>query len=281
MNILTKIAVVFLLVLVLVASAVFINMTVVAPNWKVQYEQMKLRADLNAQDARLQKLHALRLDQDRRAVEKTRDDLQAELAKIKQDKMPSAAEILAQQLKGQIEELSTSYKQAVTNNQAMADRNQTLVAQLEEKRKQIDGLQKEVAGARVEMDQTRGKLEREERVVRALQRQLQDRDERIAELERGMERGPAGAPGTAAAATAAPTGKVEGTITAIKGDLASINIGSAQGVRNGNKLYVYRDARFVGYIQIREVDDAEASGIVVDRQLDPLPGDKVTNDLLK
>ena len=277
MNILTKISVVILLVLVLVASTVFINMAVVSPNWKYYYDQEKLRAAYNAQNARLQQLALLRVEQERKDAERRRDELAAQVAKLQQEKLPTPAE-----LPGKLDQFETSLKEQVAVNDAMNKRNELLVGQLDDKRKKIDELETNLRDARLEMVQTQRKLERSERVVQALQRQLQDRDERIRELELTMQRGPVtAAPGGTVATSAGVLPRVEGAITAVRGDLASINIGAAQGIKQGMKLYIYRDARFVGYLRVMEVQDGEAAGEIVDRQVDPIPGDKVTNDLLK
>ena len=282
MNILTKISVVILLVLVLVASTVFINMAVVSPNWKYYYDQEKLRAAYNAQNARLQQLALLRVEQERKDAERRRDELAAQVAKLQQEKLPTPAQLLVAEMKGKLDQFETSLKEQVAVNDAMNKRNELLVGQLDDKRKKIDELETNLRDARVEMVQTQGKLERSERVVQALQRQLQDRDERIRELELTMQRGPVtAAPGGTVATSAGVLPRVEGAITAVRGDLASINIGAAQGIKQGMKLYIYRDARFVGYLRVMEVQDGEAAGEIVDRQVDPIPGDKITNDLLK
>ena len=277
MNILTKICVVVLLVLVLFASITFINMATVPQNWRSLYQREKERADLNAQAIRFEKLHATRLSAELKDVLGRADQLARDLADAKKQTVPSPEELRTAELQAEIQAANTRLATLQLNVDAMSQRNDRLAKQLDDSRKTIDGLQKQNRRQATEITQLRGKLERSERVVRALQRQLQDRDERITELEKQVIQG-AGKTGTDTPPAAT---RISGTITAVRGELASINIGAAHGLTRGTKLYIYRAASFVGYLRVDEVDEGEAAGTIVDKQLDPVPGDKVTNDLLR
>jgi len=278
LNILTKICVVILLVLVLFASFTFINMATVPQNWKLQYQQERQKATLNAQAVRFEKLHSSRLGQELEDVKNRLNTVATELAAAKKAKEPNAADILVASLKGEVQTLTTRLTELQNNVEAMSKRNALLVAQLDGGRKVMDDLQKQNRRGTAEITQLRGKLERSERVVRALQRQLQDREERIQELEGQVLAG-----GGKTTPDSRPTAAtlISGTLTAVQGELASVNVGSAQGVSRGLKLYIYRGANFVGYLRVDEVDDGESAGTILDKQLDPIVGDKVTSDLLK
>ncbi|MCD6304465.1 MAG: hypothetical protein J7M21_05835 [Planctomycetes bacterium] len=280
MNILTKICIVVLLILVLFASFTFINMATVPQNWYQQYKLKSTEAMLNAQAARFEKLHASRLSQELKAVKAKADSLAADLADARKSRVPDPTETMAAQLKAELQSANTRLAELQLNVDEMSKRNERLLAQLDDSRKTIDDLQKTNRQSVVAITELRSKLEREQRVVHALQRQLQDRDERIAELEKRVDQLLAGAvPGKQGPPVAAAN--IAGTITAVQGELASINVGAAQGVTKGLKLYIYRNANFVGYLRVDEVDEGEAAGTIIDKQLDPMPGDKVTNDLLK
>jgi len=58
------------------------------------------------------------------------------------------------------------------------------------------------------------------------------------------------------------------TVLGVDGDVIRINIGSANGVRPGMRLVVYRGHRFGGFLKITEVDKNEATGVLVDNILD-------------
>ena len=276
MNILTKICVVVLLVLVLFASVTFINMAAVPENWRHRYDLELQRRLLSDQDARFAKLVNARALEERKDVEKRANDLATELAEARKDKVADPVALRTAALQAAIDAANTRLAELQLNVEAMGKRNEALAGNLDKSREAIAGLQKENRRAAGEITQLRGKLERAERVVAALQRQLMERDERIAELEKHTVRG-------AVPEKAGPpvVGKIAGTVTAVRGELASVNIGSAHGVVRGLKLYIYRDDRFVGYLRVDEVDEGESAGTVVDKQLDPVEGDKVTNDLLK
>jgi hypothetical protein len=66
-----------------------------------------------------------------------------------------------------------------------------------------------------------------------------------------------------------------GKITAVKDNMASVNIGRRHGVRPGMKLLVTRGSRFLAYLRVEVVDGTEAAGLVTDRRFDPRVGDEV------
>jgi len=67
----------------------------------------------------------------------------------------------------------------------------------------------------------------------------------------------------------------QGSITATKGDLASINLGAAQGVERGSKFAITRDGKLIGHLFIEVVEPRSAAGIVLDAAGPLHPGDRV------
>lgn len=277
MNILTKICVVVLLILVLVASVVFINMATVPHNYRAAYDQQKLRADLSTQAIRTQKLLTNAQATEIETLKLSRDNLAAQLAGVKTEQVSNPKDLLTAEMTSKITALNTDLLEVQLGLKAERERNVVLQGQLKAGWDEIAKMRETNTIAIADLTQARGELERSERVVQALERQLQDRSERIADLELQVKSPAAGA----AAAISVPKGQVTGTITSVRGELASINVGAAQGVTRGQKLYIYRNASFVGYLRLDEVDEGSAAGTIVDKQLDPTVGDKVTNDLLK
>jgi hypothetical protein len=80
-------------------------------------------------------------------------------------------------------------------------------------------------------------------------------------------------------AVAAAGPKVEGSITAVKGNLASLNIGEASGVKKGMRFIIYRGPDFVANLDIAHVDAASSAGVVVDAQREVKQGDKATTKI--
>ena len=61
--------------------------------------------------------------------------------------------------------------------------------------------------------------------------------------------------------------------------VASINIGRAKGVRKNMMLKVYRGGHFVAHLRIDMVETNTSAGVVLDKRLDVVQGDKVATDL--
>lgn len=276
MNILTKICVVVLTVLVLVASTVFITMATEPQNWRYHYDMKRQESELYAQSVRFEKLHADRLAADLKDTKALLDKISGELAALKAERLADPKDLLVAELKSEIETQTTRLTEQGLVLKAEAERNKQFSAQLDECRKTIDDLALKNRRDLAEITQLRGKLERAERTVQALHRQLRDRDERIQELERVVVAGPA-----AARREEQPTAgtKLIGSIDLIQGETARINVGAAQGAAKGQKLYIYRSDKLVGYIRIEEVDEDSAAGLLVDLKMPAARGDKVTNDL--
>jgi predicted Holliday junction resolvase-like endonuclease len=279
LNILTKICVVVLLILVLIASVVFINMATVPVNYRELYEKSQTQAALATQSARTSELVAKRQDQEIQSLIREKNDLNSTIADMRKKLVPDPVETQSKELMAKLQEAETHLAKLSADFEAAGKRNDLLAKQLEDARTEIIKHQKQIAEQIGKITEVSGELQRSERVVRALEQQLRDRDEKIKDIETQLAtRGGAGESG---AVQAAPQGQVTGTITAVRGEHASINVGAAQGVARGQKYYIYRNANFVGYLVIDETDEGEAAGTIIDKQLDPVIGDKITNDLKK
>jgi hypothetical protein len=73
--------------------------------------------------------------------------------------------------------------------------------------------------------------------------------------------------------------EIIGSITAVRGDLASLSVGSASGVKKGMEFTIYRGGDFVAFLRIANVDVADSTGIIADRTREPKVGDKASNNL--
>jgi hypothetical protein len=72
-----------------------------------------------------------------------------------------------------------------------------------------------------------------------------------------------------------PAAGLFGKITAVKDDMASINIGRRHGVRPGMELLVTRGGRLLAHLRVQVVDATEAAGLLTERRFDPQAGDEV------
>jgi len=271
---LTKTFIIVLVVLMLAACPIFITQATVAPNWRLEAENLRVSNSALAQDARLRALAHQRLDQEyqllteRSSGEISRVQTRAEQQAVRlaslQDENARLQTELAR-IVAELSQLRADYQQNTARTELLALQRDEAFARLEQlnvENRRLSDLAK----------QTQLEADRQSEIARMLSEQLAEREERIRTLETGVSAAPAAKP-------AEPAQAISGTLTAIQGDLASVNVGSAQGIRPDMRLIIYRGADFVGHLRIQQVDVSESAGIVVDRRLEPQRGDKVTTSL--
>ena len=158
---------------------------------------------------------------------------------------------------------------------AKEQRNQALVEQLAKARSDLNSTSEQLR-------LTNDKLSQEKLTSDKYKRQAESYIERITDLEGQLEeaykklaeKGRAVADVGEKAAGLTPPG-ITGTVIAVKGNLASVNVGSIKGIKSGMEMMIYRGGEFVAYLQIQDVDTNQSAGIVVKKRLDPMVGDKV------
>ena len=284
MNILTKICVVVLLVTSLVACVVFVNMATNVPNYRYFYEQEQLRTEQSMAKVRNQMDD---LAKSRRALDVDRKKFIEEEADLRSKNGELQASLTEAKRK------SAELNQKLTGLQASLD---GLSRSQEAHVKTNDGLLKDLATARQDaqskheaainfetlLKKAQAKVELFEREMSVLKERAKRQKaqyitavEKLAELEKLH-----GVTDATSSEPLPPTEKVTGTITAIRDNLASINLGSSSGLKKGMKLIIYRGADYVGKLKLENVDVNEAAGILMDgNPLAPLKGDKVTTKL--
>ncbi len=189
MDILTKICVVVLVVLILLAVPVFINGAVVGPRYKVWYQQEQTKSKMYAQAAKEAELGCQRVFQELQAEEKRADDIAAERdEKVQELKAQLDAERLnSAELGGkltsinmQIVDLSASYKQYIERAKLFSER---LAAQ----QKTIDKLTTENMALYNQVKQKTADYERFEQIVKGLHEEISEYKELIADMGRTIE----------------------------------------------------------------------------------------------
>jgi hypothetical protein len=280
LNILTKISIVVLVVLVLVVSAAFITLATVTPAYRDAWQKEKNIAAMNAllanqKEAALQRTVQLlnKTDEDRLKAEnatietkragdgqalKLQGDLDQE--KRKSADLTAQVALLTVSVKSQVD-LASAFKTANDKLKEQADALALENGKLQQKYQEVDGLAKRYE-QQIVVDQEN---------IKNLQDQL------VVAKTAHVAPQPGAVEGAIAAGGDMP--RYSGTITAVKGDLASINIGSANGVKQGDKCYIYRGSQFIGYLRIERVDSNDSAGVVTEKQANPMQNDKVTNRL--
>ena len=96
---------------------------------------------------------------------------------------------------------------------------------------------------------------------------------------------PPGPTSDVAQAASAPAVLIKGKITAVKRDMASIDIGSGSGLKAGDRLYVFptkgertsQPAKYAAILQVEFITADESAGLIVDKRINPVVGDQVRN----
>jgi hypothetical protein len=278
LGILTKICIVVLVVLVLLACPIFITQATVGPNYRKHYEEMKLKADLAAVQSGFDSLALQRLTVERdqvvaklaqgsEAMQEEISRLNADLAAEKQGSAKLRSDL--DRIIGELTKLRSDYE-------GNSQRTALLAEQRDNAFKQIETLTEESRRLSDQFKQTQLDSDRQNQIVRTLREQLVGREDRIRQLEQQL------GPGAVAVKTDKPVAaetRIHGTVTAVKGDLANVNVGSAKGIKQGMQLVIYRGPSYVAKLRIEQVDVGASAGVVFDRKLDPLQGDHVADSL--
>lgn len=274
MSILTKIGIVILLVLILFACTVFISLATVAPNWRHAYEAETIKSsdlDVGLKNAMLVNQQVI-IERD--AAAKTLRDARAQM----QEKLDTVSQqrdslrIQAANFQNQLKRMGADIAAIKVEAKNANERTDLLAAQLEQQRKEADALNKENISLTDDLKQNEAARDRYKKLAESYEESIVALEEENEQLRKS---------GATVADEAAPLSvdRIEGTVDAVRGDIASINIGSAKGIKRGMRLYVFRGTEFVAFLRIDEVRLDEAAGMILDRRLDPMPNDKVATRL--
>jgi len=280
LNILTKICVVFLVVTSLVAAVVFINLATVPQNWRDKYNREEkahslLKAKSQGQDEINSQLSS-DLNNLRKSLAEQKTKAQAQQAMLIADK--GRLNLVIADLNRKLAASATTPRDAgKAATEYLYKQQQALKAAWDaESKAKLKMIELE---SQLLAEQAKNK--RLEKALRVTQEKAQSQkdmitrlNDRLGELEVLKE----SKPGQTLSAPL-PATKLTGTISDVNDNLASVNIGSAQGLKAGMKLIVYRGDQFVGHLKIETVGASESAGVIVSRRLAPQRGDKVTSSL--
>ena len=284
MNILTKISIVILVVLILAATPIFISQATVPPSYRdafnkehlarVAAEEQTRQATFATQRAN-QKYNRLKRDatDDRNQASSKIDGLERQLATKNRDNTNLQNDLT--KIRGDLGKLKEQYD-------AIEKRRVLLSDQLKDLRTKYVKLTDDYRAESEKRKEKEADNRRLELVAGVLRHELENRRQTIEELDKKIkdleDLLPADLRGKLAKEKTVepiPDRPIEGTLTAISDDVGSINVGSAKGVKQGMRLIIFRGDKFVAHFKVSEVDVNESVGIVIDRQADPVQGDKV------
>ncbi len=115
-----------------------------------------------------------------------------------------------------------------------------------------------------------------------LEQQLNIMQEEMSKLARGgrVGVGPTDEGRMEGVSQATPTtvAPIRGRIVEIDGNLATISVGSSDGVREGMVFVIYRGSEYIGDVEITDVEPNLAAGRVVGMRAQPQSGDRVADE---
>jgi predicted RNase H-like nuclease (RuvC/YqgF family) len=275
LNILTKISVVVLVLLVLLFCPVLITLATQQPNFKFLHEADKQQIALLSQNLSMSQVLQQRAMNEEAAEKGRREGAEAKLAgdtaKLTQQLEEEKARTGAQE--GRLTSLDMTLKGFQQNLKDMNDRNVKLVADLDAQRAENNRKSEENRRLGDAFNRETLNVQTLQSQVNFLHEQNAQQQEKIAQLETKLASGGGvGGPGKAVEPT--PATDITGTVTAVKGDIASINCGAAKGVKVGMVATISRGSEYVCQLEIKNVWTNEAAGVVIKKKLDPSKDDK-------
>jgi septal ring factor EnvC (AmiA/AmiB activator) len=283
---LTKVLVVLLTLSAIFLCGIVVTYAASAANYKLKHDDaMTENKSLSASAAQLQ----AQLNEGLKAKQDEIASLQDQLNKSVAENGKLQSETLT--LKASRDEL----QERVNGWSGTMQKNTQIVADLQQQlastREELDKLRNELVTDRGQLSQARAALEDKTLQLKSLEREKMRLIEDKTALENKLGGRPSAtrpavtAPVSAVKAAAGPTPKVvlQGRINEVRLDsmLATINIGSANGVKAGDTLHVIRGDQFVCSIYVTTVDTDNSAGQITTLKagLQPKEGDMVTNKL--
>jgi len=282
LNILTKICVVLLVVASLVAFVVFTSLATVHPNYRYEFEQereayKRIESTCRNYMEANRRLSAA-LKEARSLASKSQIELQAEADQYKAKNQ--ALELLNANKDSQLVKINAdlaALRESVKANVALSEKRWQ---DLQQSWARETKLQQEMIQLKDQWKEQQARAERLAQNNRVLKEQAENLHQQNVELTRKIKDLEAGGLASSEGeGDLTPEHKIAGTITAVRDNIASINVGSAHGLKKGMQLIVFRGAQYVGHLKVERVDANEAAGVMTQKVLSPMQGDKVTSSL--
>ncbi|MFQ5489465.1 MAG: hypothetical protein ACE5GE_01980 [Phycisphaerae bacterium] len=288
MSTLTKIFVVLLAVFSIAFTMSTISFVAQSNNWRELAQGYQTEAQ--ATDAQLRNVLASSAAE----VASARDAINAHIARFK------AVEADYQSALQQIADLKAQLAQTQATNASLQSTSRLLAGELKvgqagwtEQRKQRDdleqrnlSLEKRNIDLSDRVNEQTAKLLVMQKYQRQLEEQskiLQDENQRLGQIRRRLEKGDVSALADAGRPQVKPlspvaSSPIRGEITQVSGKLATLSVGSADGVANGMVFVIYRGLDYVGDLEIVRVEPNESAGRIVRSRGAPRIGDKIADE---
>ena len=286
MSILTKVFIVVLAVASMVSTTAVVSITARTTNWKKSSDAYQ--GQLRIADTTIRNQNAAAAAQ----IATLRDSINA------YDRQVNALRSDLQRSQGEVNSIRVDLKQAVGDRDSMAAMNGGLVAQLgvsennaEEYRKQRDALEarameldkrnldlnerinEETAQIAVLLQQKR-QFEQQLNILKN-ENQMLSRQARAAATGAQLEDPTGAGMAKVRAATPIVATAVRGRVVGIDGDIITVSVGSADGVKTDMIFVIFRDSLYVGDIKISAVEPNQSAGRLTTSSMAPEVSDQI------
>ncbi|MCY2931915.1 MAG: hypothetical protein NTV86_20950 [Planctomycetota bacterium] len=284
MSTLTKVCIVVLVVLNLVCVPVFITVATIVPNYRkafLEEQERKLIAVTNSQAV------AAGANSQKAQYEKDAAAQAAQIAEIKTALLKAETQVKTDavelvRLQSLVASADDSTKREQTNVVNLTAINKDRGEQNDKLRTQISQKDGEIIDLRKLKEEAEARSAHDLAALKLIQEQLVAATNKNLELTQKLEDALAGRKVSNATTTdivAAEKGPILGTITAVNGNLASINVGKVKGIEKGMSLVIFRSDEFIGRLQIESVELDHAAGVIVDNTHPAKINDKVVSKI--
>ncbi|HET6427081.1 MAG TPA: hypothetical protein VFJ30_01635 [Phycisphaerae bacterium] len=290
MSTLTKICVVLLVLLGLFASVVFIQEAASKTNWRTYAQGQRTRRNLAESEAAYQQLAA---DNWKRLYSEEVKSGKIASDRYQENITTSATRVSS--LTGELARAEAGRSEAVALNRALQgtidtqlNQGQKLIAQLDGERSKNIQLADQLRGAQDKINEDVINLESARKNAEFLQEQLTNREievtdltNRVDQLTKELEvvRAGAGLGAGTSGTVIATAPRIDGEVLAVEGELASLNVGRASGVKKGMEFKIYRNAAFIAHLKVAEVYASTCAGLIENRVGEVKKGDKASTRL--
>ena len=284
MNIITKICIVLIALLSVCVSVVFSRQALVQENYRQGMIDEGARADLADTGRDNAEVVQISSGQEIRRLKAELNATQRDLALERQGRADDVRR-LRTDLAGRNEDVKTLTVKVGNFADALREVEQGRSILTEQNKLHLEHnkrLQDELTGTGNHLAVAVAKIERLNATVRLLKERVVQLEEQYAILATKYAILAATIPADGESGDLPATDfRVNGTVTAVRNNMASINLGSVKNIKKNMTLYIYRGDRFIAHLRIIDVDDGESTGEIYDPRegASPKAGDKVTTSL--
>jgi len=280
LNILTKILIVAMVLLCIIAMVLVVQHGTLTPNWKSAYENALLESEAYKTQARMDRQIADR-EKDSKARMLTLRDLKDQQMVQKIGQLAAENTRLAAenaQHTSRLELMSAGLASLEASVAEQVQMNRVLTVQRDKQNVDLQQLHAQLRDTTLKAQEYARDLETARQSARVKSDLLARAEARISELEEKLA---AGGMASRGETIPIPATEINGRVTevSVEDGVAQLNVGAASGVRVNMRFYLYRGTTYVGDLIVAQVEPNNCAGILKNLQVQPLPQDRVTTDL--